>query len=406
MPLRLAFVSLHTSPADLPGAGDAGGMNVVERAQAEALAARGHTVEMITRRSNPDAPEVMTLAPGVTLRHLAAGPPRPLAKSLIDAHIPEFAAGLAGLGPFDLIHSHHWMSGVAALPSAREWGVPHIQSFHSVAALPGSNLSSGEPPESSGRVPGEALVAQRSDAIVAISAAEARTVVERCGADPDRVSIVRPGVNHDDFRPLRPDELPWRPDGIAPEDWPRGYLLFAARLQPLKGPDLAIRALGCLDPRLRPHLVIAGDASADFASYTDELRELVRRRGLDNDVTFLGPTPRARLAVLMRGAELMLVPSYSETFGLVALEANSSGVPVVASAAGGLREAIVHGETGQLMDSREPTDWARALTLLVTDDALRLRQGAVARIHARQFQWPETANTLEGIYQRTIGENS
>ncbi len=404
MPLRLAFVSMHTSPADLPGAGDAGGMNVVERAQAEALAARGHTVEMITRRSNPDVPEVIELAPGVTLRHLTAGPTEPLAKSRIDAYIPEFEAGLATLGPYDLVHSHHWMSGVAALPVARAWGVPHVQSFHSVAALPGLSLSYGEPPESAARVPGERLVAQESDAIVAISAAEARTVVERCGADPDAVCIVRPGVEQDVFRPLDDSEEPWRPDGVAVADWPRGYVLFAARLQPLKAPDLAIRALCCLEPGIRPKLVIAGDASADFASYVSELRALVSERGLTEDVIFLGPTPRSKLAPMMRGAELLLVPSYSETFGLVALEANASGTPVVASASGGLREAIVHGETGQLMDSREPYDWGRALTLLLTNDRLRCRQGMVARIHARQFDWDATAHALEGIYLGLIGD--
>lgn len=400
--MRLGFVSMHTSPADTPGAGDAGGMNVVERGQAFALAARGHTVEMITRRSSPDLPEVTELAPGVTLRQITAGPTTPLAKSLIDAHIEEFGAGLAKLDRFDLIHSHHWMSGVAALPLARAWGIPHIQSFHSVAALPGSTLHDGEPPESPARVPGEAICAQESDAIVAISAAEARTVVERCGAEPERVCIVRPGVEHDLFRPLGDGESPWRPDGVAQDDWPRGYVLFAARLQPLKGPDLAIRAVCCVDPALRPQLVIAGDVSADFAPYLAELKDLVAARNLADGVTFLGPTPRTRLAELMRGAELVLVPSYSETFGLVALEANSSGTPVVASAAGGLREAIVHGETGQLMDSRESCDWGRALSLLLSDDHLRHRQATVARIHARQFEWADVAHTLEGIYNRAI----
>ena len=197
-------MSLHTSPATLPGSGDAGGMNVVERSQAEALADLGHEVELVTRRSSPDDPDRVELLPGVTLRHLDAGPPTPLAKSVIDDHLDEFSAGFDRLPPPDVVHSHHWMSGVAALPVTRRWGIPHVQSFHSVAALPGSPLSAGEPPESSRRVPGEALVATQSQAVVAISAAEARTVIERCGAEADRVMIVSPGVDQELFRPLAP----------------------------------------------------------------------------------------------------------------------------------------------------------------------------------------------------------
>ena len=250
--------ALHTS-RPLPGSGDAGGMNVVERSQAEALADLGHEVELVTRRSSPDDPDRVELLPGVTLRHLDAGPPTPLAKSVIDDHLDEFSAGFDRLPPPDVVHSHHWMSGVAALPVTRRWGIPHVQSFHSVAALPGSPLSAGEPPESSRRVPGEALVATQSQAVVAISAAEARTVIERCGAEADRVMIVSPGVDQELFRPLAPGESSWSWPAASPCDWPRGYVLFAARLQPLKGPDLAISAMAELDPATRPHLVVAGD---------------------------------------------------------------------------------------------------------------------------------------------------
>ena len=160
MSLRLLFVSMHTSPASSPGAGDAGGMNVVELHQALALAALGHTVDIVTRRSAPDQPDVTDLGGGVRLLHVTAGPEGDLAKSAIDAHIGAFSAGLAALGPYDLVQSHHWMSGVAAIPVARAWDVAHVQSFHSVAAHPGSPLSEGEPPESGARVAGEALIAR------------------------------------------------------------------------------------------------------------------------------------------------------------------------------------------------------------------------------------------------------
>ena len=397
--LKIRFVSMHTSPATLPGSGDAGGMNVVERSAAEALAALGHTVELVTRRSHPDDPDLVELNPGVTLRHLDAGPRTPLAKSVIDDHIEEFSSGLSKLEPTDVLHSHHWMSGVAALPVAAQWGVPHVQSYHSVAAPDGSPLSAGEPPESPRRVPGEALVATESQAVVAISAAEARTVIERCGASAERVTIVSPGVDQNLFRPLVPGEQRWSWPTAETEAWSRGYVLFAARLQPLKDPDLAIRALAALDHSIRPHLVVAGDASVDFSHYEEDLRELVTDLGLAETVTFVGPQPRPELARLMRGARVMLVPSHSETFGLVALEAQASGTPVIAAAAGGLREAVAHGETGQLMDSRRPEDWGLALTRLLTEPGLLERMGIVARVHARRFEWRWAAQRLVSIYE-------
>lgn len=402
-PLHIAFVSMHTSPADLPGSGDAGGMNVVEYHQAFALAALGHRVDLITRRSDPGQPDVVELSDAVRLRHLPGGPAQPLAKSLIDAHIEEFSAGLAALDVrYDVLHSHHWMSGVAALPVARAWGVPHVQSFHSVAALPGSALSEGEPPESPARVPGERLAATESDAVIAISAAEARTVVERCGADPDRVVIVPPGVDRTIFHADNPLlELAEAPvsTGVAN---PRGYLLYAARLQPLKGPDLAIGALAEVPAELRPDLLIAGDVSVDFAAYEAELHALVEAHELTGSVHFIGPQPRERLAALMRGARIVLVPSHSETFGLIALEAESCGTPVIASAAGGLREAVVHGETGQLMDSRQPEDWGTAITRLLAKPRRLARMGIVAQIHARRFNWDWTARLLELHYRELL----
>lgn len=401
-PLSLGIISMHTSPIDRPGSGDAGGMNVVESAQARALAALGHRVHLVTRRSDPDQPDLIQLGDGVDLHVLDAGPARRLAKSDIDQYIDEFREGLWQLAEhcqWDLVHSHHWMSGVAALPVAKAKGIPHVQSFHSVAALPNTPLSEGEPPESPHRVAGEHLAAHTSDAVVAISAAEARTVVERCGADPRRVRIIWPGVDHETFRPLRPGEARWQVPNVAT---PNGYIVFAARLQPLKGPDLALRGLAHVEKWLRPHLVIAGDTAEDFAGYAEELHGLVERLGLRDDVTFIGPQEREDLAVILRGARLLLVPSHSETFGLIALEAASSGIPVLAASAGGLREAVAHQETGQLIDSREPEEWGKAVTHLVGTPGLEERMGTVARIHALRFEWAWAARRLEALYGGVI----
>ena len=366
-------------------------MNVVERNQALTLAALGHTVEMVTRRADPDAPDVVEVAPRVTLRHLPAGPPTPLPKSRIDDHLDEFREHLRRLDAPDVVHSHHWMSGVCAIPCAREWEVPHVQSFHSVAALPDSPLGEGEPPESPRRVPGERFVAQESDLVVAVSRAEARTVIERCGGDPAKIRIVSPGVDAQQFRPLLAGESPWR-------DEP--YLLFAARLQPLKGADLALAAYALLPEQNRPRLVIAGDISADFADYRAELVALVEEQGLGGSVDFVGPQSPDVLATMLRAATIVLVPSHSETFGLIALEAGASGVPVIASAAGGLTEAVVHGCSGLLIPEREPRLWAEAIQRVLDDPEYARRLGHNGRTHALGFSWQEHADHLAGLYQR------
>ncbi|MFV0451474.1 MAG: glycosyltransferase [Propioniciclava sp.] len=399
MKLRLLFVSMHTSPSDSPGSGDAGGMNVVERNQARALAALGHTVDLVTRRSDAAQPDVEELSPGVRLLHLDAGPAEPLAKSAIDAHIDEFSANLATLPGYDLIQSHHWMSGVAALPLAARWGVPHVQSFHSVAAPPGSPLSDGEPPESRARMAGEAHCAQSSDLIIAVSTAEAGTVVSRCGANPAQVRVIPPGINLDFFRPADPTDqrpaCPWCGSTA-------GYMLMAARLQPLKGADLAIRAMAEIPAVARPDLMIAGDVSADFSDYRAEVEALIDALGMRNHVHFVGAQSRPDLARLMRHSQALLVPSHSETFGLVALEGSASGVPVVASSAGGLREVVVHEETGFLMHERDPVEWGAALNRLLAHAELRQHMGTLGRIHAHRYSWDDIGRCLDAAYGRLI----
>jgi D-inositol-3-phosphate glycosyltransferase len=383
------MVSMHTSPLEAPGSADAGGMNIVEYHAALALAKLGYEVDLLTRRHDMAQPDTVEVAPGVRVLHLRAGPARTLPKSDIDQYIPEFSEALEQVQGYDLYHSHHWMSGVAALDLARNRGVPHVTSFHSLAAYPGEGLSEGEQAETPNRLWGEARLAQESDQVIAISAAETRTVIDRCGANPDIVTIIAPGVDLDLFRPQpKLDERP--------------YLAFAARLHPLKGVDLAITSLAMIAPEIRPRLVISGADSMDVAGYADHLKDLVRTHGLNEDVSFIGPQSRAQLAELFSLAALVLIPSYSETFGLVALEAAACGTPVVASATGGLMEAVVHGETGQLMDSRESEYWARAISLLLTNPEKLTRMGTVARVHARRFTWDLMARRISDVYESLI----
>ena len=394
---RVAFVSMHTSPLERAGTADAGGMNVLTRALAEALGGLGVTVDFITRRSSPSQPDAVELGRNVILRHIDAGPLTPLPKSAIDGHVPQFTAGLRTLGPFDLLHSHHWMSGVAALPVARERNIPHVMTFHSVAAHPNSSLRDGEPPESPSRLAGEVACATQSNLVIAVSHHEAAVVIGRCGAEPEQVAIVRPGVDVELFRPRDGDD-PWTPTAAVRP----GYVLFAARLQPLKGPDIAIRALAEVPEPERPDMVVVGQTSADFAGYEAELHALVESLGLRERITFMPGQDRPQLARLMRHASIVLVPSHSETFGLVALEASASGTPVLAAAAGGLTEAICNTHTGLLVPEPDPVLWGRELTALLRDGERRRQMGQVGRDRALDMTWGKVATRTLALYNRLL----
>jgi D-inositol-3-phosphate glycosyltransferase len=394
-PLRIALVSLHTSPGDEPGSGEVGGMNVVVRHQAEALADLGHRVEIITRRSSPSQPDSVEMVEGVCLRFLSAGPAAPVPKGEHDAFIDAFRDELAALGPYDVFHSHHWFSGMAALPVARDRGLPHVQSFHSIAADATTPLSEGERPESTGRMAGESFLAQHSDAVVAISESEAATVRDRLGAAPDHVVIVPPGVDGSVFRPASNTRSSSAPTA-------RPYVVAAARVQPLKGLDLAIEAVAAVPDDIRPDLVIAGDVSSEADGYVDELRALADGLGVADRVRFVGPQSRPDLAMLFRGSSVVLVPSHSETYGLVALEGSASGVPVVAAAAGGLREAVVDGETGVVLESRQADDWAAAIARILTDPAHAGQLAAAGRERAERLSWERSAAGLVDVYRAVI----
>ena len=399
--MRVAFISLHTSPAERAGTADAGGMNVLIRALAGALQQAGASVEFFTRRSSADQPDTDILDDGLVVHHVTAGPAAPLAKSEIDHHIDEFRDNLGSLDRFDLVHSHHWMSGVAALPLARAAGIPHVMTFHSIAAHPNSSLRDGEPAESPARIDGEVYCAEESDLILAVSRHEAAVVIGRCQADPEQVRIVRPGVDIELFHPAEPSET-WTPlPSVSP-----GYLLFAARLQPLKGPDVAIRTLALLPADERPDLVVVGQVSADFAAYEAELHSLVDELGVRDWVTFLPGQDRDAFAQLMRHASVMLVPSHSETFGLVALEASASGIPTLAAAAGGLTEAIDNGRTGDLVPTHDPQDWADALLRLLRDPERRARLGVAARQRAEGMTWAHVADRTLQAYRRAIANGA
>ena len=393
-PLRVMHVCLHTDPYDEPGSGDVGGMNVVVRHTAEAMAAAGHEVDVVTRRSGAEAESESHPVPGVRVLRLDVGPARRIPKGEHEGLIAPFADRLRALQAPDVVHSHHWFSGAAALPVAREWGVPHVQTFHSIAADPATELSAGERPESPGRLAGEAVLARESDLVLAVSRAEAATVRDRLGGS--RVALAPPGVDPVLFtttpHPPRAESSLTADSALSAGT---GYVLLAARLEPLKGIDLAIAALGRVPADQRPALVVAGGPTAD-ETYPEQLRALAQEQGVD--ARFVGPQPRPALAALMRGARALLVPSHSETYGLVALEAAASGIPVIAAAVGGLREAVVDGVTGVLLNTRDPRHWASTVSKLLADPARAARVGKAAREHALHHTWARTAERVVDAY--------
>lgn len=407
----IGFVMLHTSPLHTPGTKDAGGMNVVVLAQAGALARAGYDVRIYTRRTDPELPARVEVEPGLVVIHLDAGPAQLLPKGQHDAYMDEFGHRLDEAldgDSVDLLHAEHWLSGVAAIPVARRRGIPLIQSYHSIAAEPHTPLTEGERPESPGRLSGERLLAVEADLVIAVSEAERQTVIERLGGDPDRVRVVPLGVDTELFHPRTSPAL--RDGGHGGDGGDggdaglgagshRAEAIMVGRLHPLKGFDLIVEAMSLMPEPQRPLLRIVGAPPPDGDDYARELHDAVSRFGLQGSVVFEGALRRSELAERIRHATIMVVPSHSETFGLVALEAAASGVPVIARNAGGLREAVQHGETGLLVTGDDPQIWAHEITHLLNDPARITKLGTASRAHALTCSWATSVDRLIETYE-------
>ncbi|SDY72621.1 glycosyltransferase [Herbiconiux ginsengi] len=427
MSRRIALVSLHTSPLATAGSGDAGGMNVYLVGLAGALRARGYEVELLTRDTgDPDArdPHARTVD-GVPVRFLRAGPRASVPKARLAALTGEFGRAMSELPAFDLVHSHYWLSGAAALPVAQGWGVPHVLSLHTVAAAKNEHLAPGDEPEPAERLRAEAALVRDSDLTVAATQAERAAILQATEAAPGRVAVVTPGVDTHLFHPVPAATGPAPVQPVARDDvsahpatWKesesgsalprddRPTVLALARIQPLKGVDLAIRAVGAIPRGRRPRLVIAGGTSPGHEAYASGLHGLVTALALHDDVSFLPAQSRADAAALVREATLLLVPSHSETYGLVALEAAASATPVVAACTGGLVESVLDGVSGMLVDDRSPDAWGRAIDDLLHDPARLADLEAGALRHGRTHSWPHTAEHLAAFYDDLLERNS
>jgi D-inositol-3-phosphate glycosyltransferase len=405
---RVAVVSLHTSPLDQPGTGDSGGMNVYIRAAADSLAARGVGVDVFTRCQGKGRADVEELPSGSRIIQVKAGPCAPVPKEELPKFLPEFLDGVlrrqeAESWRYDLVHSHYWLSGWVGRSTKEIWGIPLVASFHTLGKVKNASLAPGERPESAARLAGEEAVIGDADRIMAATPAEAAQLVGLYTADPGRISLVPPGVDHQLFFPRPKDEAKARLHlaGVR-------LLLFVGRLQAHKGPDIAIRALAesvARDPEGTGDVVLAvvgGPSGAGHGIDVGRLMELAAVLGVGERVMFFPPQPQSRLADFYAAAETVLVPSRSESFGLVALEAQACGTPPVAAAVGGLRYVVADGVTGFLVEGHDPGDHAERVLELLRDPRKAARMGRAALAMSLRFSWESTAEEILSVYREVL----
>jgi D-inositol-3-phosphate glycosyltransferase len=402
-PRRVAVLAVHTSPLAQPGTGDAGGMNVYVLQTALHLARRGIEVEIFTRATASADPPVTHVAPGVLVRNVVAGPFEGLDKYDLPTQLCAFAAGVLRAeashepGYYDIVHSHYWLSGQVGWLARDRWAVPLVHTAHTLAAVKNAALADGDAPEPPLRTVGEQQVVDEADRLIVNTDDEAQQLISIHHADPARIDVVHPGVDLDVFRPG--DRAAARAALGLPLD--EDVVAFVGRIQPLKAPDIVLRSAAKL-PGVR--IVVAGGPSGSGLA-PDGLVRLADELGITDRVTFLPPQSRADLATLFRAANLVAVPSYSESFGLVAVEAQACGTPVVAAAVGGLPVAVRDGISGALVSGHDVGDWADALDRLLGLPAPRAEaMGRAAAAHAATLSWDNTTDALLASYRRAIGD--
>lgn len=397
---RVAYLSLHSCPLLQPGSGDSGGMNVYIRELGAAMARSGVEVVVFTRASDGHTPEVVEPTPGFRVVHIEAGPRQALPISGLTGLVGEFAENtLAWIEQnaesFDIIHSHYWLSGWAGVLLKEKLGLPLANSFHTLGRIKDLSRRDGQAPEGTIRTLTEEEVIARSDCVVASTPYEFEDLMEHYSANPERLCTSPPGIGHDVFKPG---------DKEAARMWTGlGFdeiILFAGRIQPLKGVDIAVTALSLIKPKDRSaHLVAIGGPSGESgAAEMEALKLQARDLGLGDRVHFIPPVPRDQLAVFYQAADALIMPSRSETFGMVAAEAQACGVPVIAADVGGLSYIIEHNKSGLLIDGHDPADYAAAIGRVLDDPTLADALSAGAIDHAQRFSWDATVSRLLELY--------
>ena len=390
---RLAVLSLHSSPLVQPGSGDSGGMNVYVRELVSSLAQAGIDCTTFTRTASHDVPEVVQVEPGHRVVHVPAGA-IDLRKDDLANVVDEFTAGVSahldGAFPADVLHANYWLSGLAAHRLKHERTLPFVSTFHTLARV----KAEGGDVESEQRDRAEAEIIGCADAICVSCTEEERQFRQHYGDPPGRIEIVAPAVEHAFFAPG--ERAGARQALDLPVDAP--VLLFVGRIQPLKGPDVAVRALAAMRRSDAILLVVGGASGSEGDAEVVRLHDLIDRLGVGDQVRFVAPQPHHILSTYYRAANVVVVPSRSESFGLVALEASACGIPVVASAVGGLLTLVDHGASGFLVPDRDPTLFARHIDALLDDPAMAAAMGRNGALRSRQYTWGLAAARLRRLY--------
>ncbi|HPE12401.1 MAG: D-inositol-3-phosphate glycosyltransferase [Actinobacteria bacterium] len=404
---RVAMISMHTSPLATPGSGDAGGMNVYVLEVAKELAKRSTEVEIFTRATSSEQPPQVSVTDGVTVHHVSAGPYEGLRKEQLPAQMCAFTASVLHAeayrpeGYYDIVHSHYWLSGQVGWVAAERWQIPLLHSMHTMAKVKNLTLAAGDAPEPFERVMGEEQVVAAADGLIANTETEAEDLIALYDADPTSITVALPGVDLGAFTPGSQSAARHR-YGFDDDDV---ILLFVGRIQPLKAPDVLVAAAAQLlaqRPELRPRLkvVINGGPSGSGIERAGDLPALIDSLGMGDVVRMMDPVSRDALPDLYRAADLVVVPSYSESFGLVAVEAQACGTPVVASRVGGLTTAVA--DAGILVAGHDPRDYATALEQVLLAPSRLSALSLAARDHAEQFSWAATADATREAYHRSL----
>ena len=397
--IRAGIISLHTSPLTQAGSGDSGGMNVYIREFVSSLTQAGVRCDVFVRRWLDDLEPIVEVEPGFRVIHVPAGPVD-LSKEELPSIVEAFSAWMREwfeTNPVDVLHANYWLSGVAGHQLAHELGLPLVTTFHTLARVK-AEMGDSEP---QARIDAEAMVVAHSDIMIANADVERSQLIELYQADPDLVEIVAPGVDRAFFSPGSQEGAR---TAIGYSGGP--VVLFVGRIQPLKGVDVAIEALARLtnaDARL---LIVGGASGSEGGSEVEKIKALISDLEIEDRVMFVPPQPHYALSTYYRAADVVVMPSRSESFGLVALEAAACGVPVVAAAVGGLRTLVRDGQTGYLIDGRDPVDYAKAIDSILESPERAAAFGAAGAAVASRYPWSGLAGRLRTIYQRLIDERS
>ncbi len=402
MSYSVAMLSVHTSPLDMPGqTRDAGGMNVYMHQLARALSHSQHSIDIFTRRTNDHLPSIVQLTPTVRVIHIKAGPAAPIHKHDLYQYLPAFAQRIDEFQRsekihYEVLHSHYWLSGLAAMPLAQRWDVPHITMFHTLAYL--KQLANPNAAEPSIRLEMERLLIQRVDGIIASTHDERTQMIRHCGATPGQVRVIPCGVDLKLFVPQ--DQQHAREKLGFKRNQP--VLLFVGRLDPFKGPDLLLRAATMMDEKAQI-VIVGGKSTGD--KEVKQLQALAAQLEITKRVHFMGARQQHELPVIYSAANVTIIPSYHESFGLVAVESLACGTPVVATHAGGLKAVIRQGETGYLVP-RCPGFFAERLDTLLQNPALLKRMRLAARPSVLQFSWENVASKVQAMYEDVISKEA